>query len=637
MNAVFKDFKLIERQKETNDYDGSKGGNEVYTGSAGGAIFNANGSVEIVDSLFSGNLATFGGALAMHGGYISVDATAFDNNAVYKSIYSGYLLGKIYERGQTVLSDGGGAVIFSRHTYDSVSDTINLARTDIFSNKTGTGVATTITHHNSVEARHGRDGSDGPISLIHGNVYLDPAIVITENAVQGLNGVNRIAPHVSAALAPSPSQSNETQTRALGESALLTLAKGLNLSLDNPDLALVANSIISQSDGQIAVQLAGNRLVLTGTGLSFTGDPIALTAAEQILAAAGTITSITIQSKDGSTTIGTLTGISSSFKDVVTELTTTGTDTSSNALADVFGATITQNGSAEVDTLVGSKNADVINALESDDTVTGNAGDDMIDGGAGTDTSKYEGEAKHFSVTITKGTATTVLDRTGREGKDSLTSIEKLDFTGDKDVNLGVLDGVVNVSSADLSAFIEMYIAYFNRAPDAEGLFYWGTRLSAGMSKNEIAESFYVQPETQALYTNPGDTKGFVTAVYSNFLGRAPDTDGFNYWVKQLDDGIVSKPIFLLAIINGAKAASGSQTDVDYFTNKANIGAYYSVIKGMSDTDNGKAAMALYDGTAASVTAAKNAIDGYYAAAVDATSGELLINLVGVMDDPFAV
>ena len=268
------------------------------------------------------------------------------------------------------------------------------------------------------------------------------------------------------------------------------------------------------------------------------------------------------------------------------------------------------------------------------------SGTNFFDGREGTDRAIYNGSSNQFSATIEKSGKVIVHDRRLPDGDvDVLVNVEQVYFRDDEKplTDISILTGVVNVSSADLSAFIEMYIAYFNRAPDAQGLFYWGTRLSAGMSKNEIAESFYVQPETQALYTNPADTKGFVTAVYQNFLGRAPDTDGFNYWVKQLDDGIVSKPIFLLVIINGAKAASGSQTDVDYFTNKANIGAYYSVIKGMSNTDNAKAAMALYNGSAASITAAKNAIDGFYTAALDANSGELLINLVGVMDDPFAV
>mgnify|MGYP000486468995 FL=1 len=57
----------------------------------------------------------------------------------------------------------------------------------------------------------------------------------------------------------------------------------------------------------------------------------------------------------------------------------------------------------------------------------------------------------------------------------------------------------------------------------------------------------------------------------------------------------------------------------------------------MSEVSNAKAAMALYDGSDAGLAAAKNAVDGYYASALNANNGEFLINLVGVMDDPFAV
>ncbi len=42
----------------------------------------------------------------------------------------------------------------------------------------------------------------------------------------------------------------------------------------------------------------------------------------------------------------------------------------------------------------------------------------------------------------------------------------------------------------------KLYIATFNRAPDASGLCYW---LNSGFSIEEIAESFFDQPETQAL------------------------------------------------------------------------------------------------------------------------------------------
>lgn len=270
------------------------------------------------------------------------------------------------------------------------------------------------------------------------------------------------------------------------------------------------------------------------------------------------------------------------------------------------------------------------------DIITGNGVANTIDGGAGIDTSMYSGEAKNFTVKITKGAATSVQDRKGTEGTDSLTNIEKLDFTGAKDVDLSILNGVANVTSADLSFFIEMYIAYFNRAPDAEGLFFWGTRLSEGMSLQDIAKTFFALDEAVSVYGGKSNSE-LVDTVYQNFLGREAEAAGKDFWTGELDSGSVQKGAFLLAIINGAKSPTSLPSDANYIKNKADIGAYFSVIKGMGNADNAKAAMALYDGTDTSKTAAKSAIDGYYNTASQADGGELLIQLVGVMNDPFAI
>ncbi|WP_299344959.1 DUF4214 domain-containing protein [uncultured Maritalea sp.] len=294
-------------------------------------------------------------------------------------------------------------------------------------------------------------------------------------------------------------------------------------------------------------------------------------------------------------------------------------------------------GTSFAETVLGNGAGQTVRAGAGNDIIMGAGGSDVIDGGTGVDTAKYAGERSQFSLSLTKSGVTSIADRQGVEGTDFVSNVENIDFASGKDINLDQLDGVVNVAPADLTVFIEMYIAYFNRAPDAEGLFYWGTRLNDGMELSQIAKSFFVQPETVALYPDPNDTTGFVTSVYNNFLGRAPDTAGFNYWVDELNSGSVSRDIFMLAIINGAKAATGNPADVDYITGKANIGAYFSVIKGMSEVSNAKAAMALYDGSDAGLAAAKNAVDGYYASALNANNGEFLINLVGVMDDPFAV
>lgn len=264
------------------------------------------------------------------------------------------------------------------------------------------------------------------------------------------------------------------------------------------------------------------------------------------------------------------------------------------------------------------------------------AGDNIFTGSSAVDTVKYLGEATNFTISLNQGGAITVTDRKGSEGTDSLTSIEKLDFTGAKDVDLSILNGVTNVSSSDLSFFTEMYITYFNRAPDAEGLFYWGSRLSEGMSLQDIAKTFFALDEAAAVYGGKSNSD-LVDTVYKNFLGREAEAGGKKFWTGELDSGKVQKGEFLLAIINGAKAPTSLPSDANYIKNKADIGTYFSVIKGMGNADNAKAAMALYDGTDASKAAAKNAIDGFFNTASAGDNGELLIQLVGVMDDPFAI
>jgi hypothetical protein len=55
----------------------------------------------------------------------------------------------------------------------------------------------------------------------------------------------------------------------------------------------------------------------------------------------------------------------------------------------------------------------------------------------------------------------------------------------------------------------------------------------------------------------------------------------------------------------------------------------------MSDVGNAAAAMALFDGTEAGTDAAVAAIDAYHADALDPDTGEFLMQVIGVLDDPF--
>src|SRR3990167_4789670 len=107
-----------------------------------------------------------------------------------------------------------------------------------------------------------------------------------------------------------------------------------------------------------------------------------------------------------------------------------------------------------------------------------------------------------------------------------------------------------------------LYVGYFNRAADPEGLDYWVARMNEGMSILQIAQSFSVQPETIALYgpltSLAGNTTAqtaFMTAIYNNLFTRTTiEAEGMTYWVNQLNSGLPVGRI-IQDIISGAQGA----------------------------------------------------------------------------------
>ncbi len=90
-----------------------------------------------------------------------------------------------------------------------------------------------------------------------------------------------------------------------------------------------------------------------------------------------------------------------------------------------------------------------------------------------------------------------------------------------------------------------LYVAYFNRAADKNGLDYWKNRaltveqegksteevlkeLSKSFSKNEVYSATYDSLDNQA----------FVELIYKNTLGKEGDRQGIDYWKEQLDSGM---------------------------------------------------------------------------------------------------
>ena len=145
-----------------------------------------------------------------------------------------------------------------------------------------------------------------------------------------------------------------------------------------------------------------------------------------------------------------------------------------------------------------------------------------------------------------------------------------------------------------------IYVATFNRAPDSGGLNYWMNESFGGHpTLSQIAQSFFDQSETQALYPPSTTNRDFIESVYQNLFNREPDTLGWNYWEDKLNAtnvygynpelSKIPKNSFILATINGAQDTSVSN-DKTILVNKTAVGIKF-VEENLDDKTLAKAVM----------------------------------------------
>lgn len=211
---------------------------------------------------------------------------------------------------------------------------------------------------------------------------------------------------------------------------------------------------------------------------------------------------------------------------------------------------LTITGTPGPDNLTGGAGSDIINALGGNDILTGGLGNDRLDGGAGLDTAIYTTRHAAYSITPVTGGWSVA----GPDGSDTLFNLERLDFS---DAHLAFdVDGTAG-------QIYRLYKAAFARTPDLAGLGSWIGGLDSGaVTLQQAATGFIGSAEFQSLYgANPSNSQ-FVTALYLNVMGRAPDAGGYGYWVDQLASGLQNRAQVLVAFSESGenKAATASLT-----------------------------------------------------------------------------
>jgi len=224
----------------------------------------------------------------------------------------------------------------------------------------------------------------------------------------------------------------------------------------------------------------------------------------------------------------------------------------------------------------------ILNGTAGNDTLTGGFGDDTIDGGDGVDVLVLSGLPSQYQLNAT--------ELTGIEGTDVVTGLEKYRFGSslDDDAYMSDIcpcalvdpdgDGPGDSRATDmLQGISDLYVAYFNRAPDVKGLMYWFEEVINGSTWTlaTIAQSFTDQAEYRETYPIGLSNSEFVNAIYQNLFDRAPEPAGLAYWVNDLNQG-VPRDVFIYSVIQGAYAPSGGTSDRALLNNKHDVSLYYS-------------------------------------------------------------
>lgn len=185
-------------------------------------------------------------------------------------------------------------------------------------------------------------------------------------------------------------------------------------------------------------------------------------------------------------------------------------------------------------------------------------------------------------------TGVTVTDIAGSAVSQDYANVTSLKFA-DLTVNLRIADNANTIPAADLTSLIELYVAFFNRVPDADGLSYWIDQLRGGQSLVSIGNAFYSAALANSAatgYSASMSNEDFIRVIYRNVLGRDnPDQGGLDYWAGLLASGQVSRGAAVGTIIT---AAHGLKTDPTYgwvhnlLANKTTVAHYFAVQHGLN-------------------------------------------------------
>jgi hypothetical protein len=276
------------------------------------------------------------------------------------------------------------------------------------------------------------------------------------------------------------------------------------------------------------------------------------------------------------------------------------------------------------DVVTGGAGDDHIETGAGNDTIVTGLGNDVILAGAGRDLIQVEGASTDFDVTV-KGSFLQLGDANASGNSVTIQGGEFVTFTDNHTLAIvetdaeasalrlfdGLLGRDVDNASAEFystavqngasltdiaSSFLasneyksavnsqflsETYLGLLGRAADDSAQTYWQDQLASGKTQAEVAALISTSAEAQV---NGQSNDDFISALYTNALGRGAVAEDTSYWVGALIGGSTRADV---------AASIYSSTEATHHANAELIDSLYSNALGSSnvpDTDAGKAA-----------------------------------------------
>ena len=174
----------------------------------------------------------------------------------------------------------------------------------------------------------------------------------------------------------------------------------------------------------------------------------------------------------------------------------------------------------------------------------------------------------------------------------------------------------------------ELYVAYFSRPADPEGLAFWKMQLSNNPAiYGDVSLAFATSAEYLASYGGK-DNRTLVAEIYRNLFSREGDAAGMDFWTNALDIGAINFSNAVLGIADGRQG-----TDRIVYNAKISVAEKFTT---RVDTDAEKAA---YSGAAANQIAIDYiaGVDSFAAGATYIDPGQIDSAIARIVGTPAGI